>query len=240
MTANCTKTATISRLRKRRRAARNLWGMLTTLRNCVAQNPRDLIYAALGMVEASAATIVPDYSKSIAEVFTEAAWAIIDDTKSLQLFYFVSDSSRRKVNDLPSWVPDWSARLQPEPLRGEPHGDGDGETESRWYPSGDHRWIRPKGSIGSRELVISALRISSVELTTIPFIDVSKPYDLHAMLDLVIQSQKSAPRSLSPNSAYNTLWRTLVADTIAQSPADQIHGHRYMFLHWLIRSLWNI
>lgn len=240
MTANCTKIATISRLRKRRRAARNLWSLLTTLRNCVAQNPRDLIYAALGMVEPTVTTIVPDYTKSVAEVFTEAAWAIIDETKNLQLLHFVSDPSKRKVNGLPSWVPDWSARLQPEPLRGEPHGDGDGETESRWYPSGDHRWIRPKASSGSRELVISALLITTVEATTIPFIDTSKPYDLHTMLDLVIQNQASTPRSLSPNSAYNTLWRTLVADTIAQSPAGQIHDHRYMFHHWLIRNLWDI
>ncbi|KAL9608794.1 MAG: hypothetical protein Q9167_006381 [Letrouitia subvulpina] len=240
MTANCTKVAAISRLRKRRRAERNLWSLLTTLRNCVAQNPRDLIYAALGMVEPAVTTIVPDYTKSVAEVFTEAAWAIIDETKNLQIFYFCPDPSIRKVDDLPSWVPDWSARLQPEPLRGEPHGDGDGEIASRWYPSGDHRWIRPKGPFGSRELVISAMHITTVEATATPFFETSTPYDLHAMLDLVIQNQASASRPLSPNSAYDTLWRTLIADTIGQGPADRIYGHRYMFHHWLIRSLWNI
>ncbi|MCJ1268791.1 hypothetical protein MMC22_008679 [Lobaria immixta] len=234
MTGNCTKVARIQALRKSGLRV-SFWSLLTTVRNCMAQDPRDLVYAVLGMVHTPTNTIVPNYTKSTSEVYTEAAWAIIDETENLQLLCFVTDISKRKINDLPSWVPDWSARLRPSPLRGGPQGYANREKESRWYPAGDHRWIRPRGNFGSRELTVSALQVDTVLATAT---DPADAHNLHMTLELAADHLQCAPQGLSSVGRSEALWRTLIADTVHQERA--VERHRDMFHDWLIHTMWKI
>ncbi|KAL8741454.1 MAG: hypothetical protein Q9190_005944 [Brigantiaea leucoxantha] len=238
LTANCTKIACISDLRKEKQTDRSLWKMLTILRCCMAKDPRDLIYAALGMIDA---LLVPDYTKSTAQVYTEAAWAIVQESKNLQFLYFTTDISMRTTKDLPSWVPDWNARLRPSPLRGDPHGDGDGDKESRWYPAGDHRWNPPRGAFGSNKLTISVLQIDTVEATAVPYLGSShsQPSDLCAILELATDHLQSPLGRVPSSRGYDALWRTLAADTIAKKPASEIFKSEWMFHYWLIHTLWQ-
>jgi Heterokaryon incompatibility protein (HET) len=79
-------------------------------RRLCASDPRDYIYAMLGIcTDAEELGIVPDYSKSCSDVFSEIAKAFDRRYKArfLALCYFP-----KRLEDLPSWVPDWSATSQ--------------------------------------------------------------------------------------------------------------------------------
>jgi hypothetical protein len=56
----------------------------------------------------------PDYTKSITQIYSEAAKAIIQHDMELDVLYMVNTPRRRE--DLPSWVPDWSDSWRTEGL----------------------------------------------------------------------------------------------------------------------------
>lgn len=71
-----------------------------------ATNPRDLIYALLGISsDAEELGIEIDYSKSVQEVFTETAAAIIR-TGLIEVLTYAQQP--QMTLDLPSWAPDVS------------------------------------------------------------------------------------------------------------------------------------
>jgi hypothetical protein len=70
-----------------------------------ASDNRDRVYALLGLCSDGVA-IRPNYLLNEAEVYTEAALAIIKNTRSLSIMY--GDHSRKTSQDLPSYIPDWS------------------------------------------------------------------------------------------------------------------------------------
>ena len=66
-------------------------------------DPRDKIYSLLGIAsDAEKLKIVPDYSKSVEEVYTDAAAKILSLGK-LELLHYVHPQNP----NMPSWVPDW-------------------------------------------------------------------------------------------------------------------------------------
>ncbi|KIM99252.1 hypothetical protein OIDMADRAFT_30871 [Oidiodendron maius Zn] len=72
----------------------------------VATDPRDKIFAFYGIFHNYNIDFpVPDYSKSAAEVFAEAAISVIKSAKSLLILSLVNNNDR--LPRLPSWVPDW-------------------------------------------------------------------------------------------------------------------------------------
>jgi len=72
-----------------------------------AGNPKDKVLALYGIAKHLGWPLpVPDYSKSVAEIYTEAARAAIQFDQSLDLLGFAHGV--RPSEDLPSWVPDFS------------------------------------------------------------------------------------------------------------------------------------
>ncbi|KAI0858709.1 heterokaryon incompatibility protein-domain-containing protein [Xylaria cubensis] len=97
--------------------------LLTLTRQFKCEDPRDQIFGILGIptTDQSPAQetpfILPDYTKSIAEVYQEVANRIIDSSGSLKLLSSIQRPARHWISDrdesdgyddgLPSWVPQW-------------------------------------------------------------------------------------------------------------------------------------
>ncbi|KAI9158887.1 Heterokaryon incompatibility protein [Paramyrothecium foliicola] len=75
--------------------------------------PKDRIYAVLSMLNESDNDlfIMPDYSKSTAEVYQELTLEYLSQYRSLGLLLSCEWRADTKVPGLPSWVPDWSTDL---------------------------------------------------------------------------------------------------------------------------------
>jgi hypothetical protein len=72
-----------------------------------ATNPKDKIFALYGLSQKLKRPMPqPDYTQSIAEIYTKATVAIIQQDNSLWPLENLWSENRR--DDLPSWVPDWS------------------------------------------------------------------------------------------------------------------------------------
>ncbi|KAG0646461.1 Heterokaryon incompatibility protein [Hyphodiscus hymeniophilus] len=71
-----------------------------------ASDDRDKVYALLALVQ-NRTSIIPNYTLSVPAVFEVAVLDIIKTTKSLTVL--AGDLGRKDRQDLPSWVPDWSA-----------------------------------------------------------------------------------------------------------------------------------
>ncbi|KAI0412019.1 heterokaryon incompatibility protein-domain-containing protein [Xylaria grammica] len=85
---------------------REILNILIEVRGKLATDVRDKVFALHGIFKAFNARFpAPDYSKPAKQVFHETAKAIIEQDKSLHILYHVS--SRARMPDLPSWVPDW-------------------------------------------------------------------------------------------------------------------------------------
>ena len=83
--------------------------LLAAFRHRQASDPRDKIYGMLGLARPEMQTaLAPDYRLSAAQVFTDAAIAIIKESGDLKL---LSHTYGSRQLDLPSWVPDWTARV---------------------------------------------------------------------------------------------------------------------------------
>ncbi|KAI8654308.1 hypothetical protein NCS56_01387800 [Fusarium sp. Ph1] len=72
-----------------------------------ATNPKDKIFALYGLSQKLKKPMPqPDYTQSIAEIYTKATVAIMQQDNSLWPLENLWSENRR--DDLPSWVPDWS------------------------------------------------------------------------------------------------------------------------------------
>lgn len=81
-------------------------------RQCL--HPSDKIYGILGLLSPYIRSLIrPDYSHSSREVYTDAAMASITTTQSLDIMSFVY-GERTKDLGLPSFVPDWTAYVNPD------------------------------------------------------------------------------------------------------------------------------
>ncbi|OQU97067.1 hypothetical protein CLAIMM_03068 [Cladophialophora immunda] len=77
-----------------------------------ASDPRDYIYAALGMVKVDHG-ILPNYQKDVEQVYLEAATQMISQGQDLFLWRSNNPPQRKRYKTLPTWVPDWSVEDDP-------------------------------------------------------------------------------------------------------------------------------
>jgi len=72
-----------------------------------ATEPKDAIYGIYSLLSALGIDLpTPDYSKSVAQIYSETARTAILQNNSLEILYQVPSS--RKIDNLPSWVPDFN------------------------------------------------------------------------------------------------------------------------------------
>ena len=196
---------------------RNWANMLETDRTFDATDPRDYIYATLGVINTAAVNrdwsktgIVPDYTKSVAEVYADASMRIMEAGKCINLVSLAQDPQMRRQHDLPSWVPDFSARgempiLLPRARR------------SRLMPTlydMAKTLARSASPIFQVRDDLWVLNVKAIRLDKISEIGESH-YNLcnNGMWENIAQILLSRKSFARDESNIESLWRTLVANT---------------------------
>jgi hypothetical protein len=94
---------------------------LMFVQNLKCTNPRDKVFGILGLrrnvneqLPDLAKLLQVDYNKSEQQVYQDAARYIIESQQSLYIC-FGQPLASKSVQNLPSWVPDWSVRLKEAP-----------------------------------------------------------------------------------------------------------------------------
>ena len=135
--------------------------LLQAHRHCLASDPRDKIYALLGIAwkerppfSTHPGAIVPDYEISVREVYTKVAKTMLLSRKDLHYLSHVQDAYFTAIDELPSWVPDYSVelRLAPMSMRGAPS----------WKASGGLSWNRQLGYREPALLNVSGFRLDTI------------------------------------------------------------------------------
>ena len=92
------------------------WSRMLDHRERTSSEPKDQVYGFLGIGDRSSSSIIqPDYSVSDASVYEEVAFKILENTKDLTILHHVlpeqSLPGHPSLNDLPSWVPNWTIQV---------------------------------------------------------------------------------------------------------------------------------
>jgi hypothetical protein len=126
-------------------ASISLLRVLRLMRAYICEDPRDKVYAALGMaMDVDENDIIPDYRKTYPEVYTEVVKFFVSKPNNGPLD-FLGDIVRSAAgttfehvydSSLPSWVPDWKFRVRMQPLEKVLDVDAYGQNSNVYNASG--------------------------------------------------------------------------------------------------------
>ncbi|RYP40427.1 hypothetical protein DL769_011768 [Monosporascus sp. CRB-8-3] len=211
-----------------------LGAILFNTANFKSTDPRDKIFALLGLAtDADDGRLIPDYRKTPSQVYTEVAQHLIVGKGTIALLSLagIGFNHPRKVQSLPSWVPDFSEQRPNFPL-------ADMVSAQKLYHAS--KMTKPKvrianGSDGREVYVSGILADEVVSVCSTRALN----YDLRTgerfkILDMVrtkqewIKQAESRVSSLlgeSQNrvdgrSQFDQFWYTLVAKRITGSSKD--------------------
>lgn len=130
-------------------------------RCCHATNPRDKIYALLSLSRRDrppftthGQEIVPSYHLTPKELYTRIARIMLLSYGDLRFLPQVEDPEWRVLDGLPSWVPDYTVVLAPDPL--EVRGD------CKWNACGNLKWTPDEGALSSPLLRVSGILVDTL------------------------------------------------------------------------------
>ena len=94
--------------RKDDQSGLDLLGLIRLMNRFEATNPRDKLYALLGLGDLVNVSIIPDYSKSVSEVFSDFVRTFVRDTRRLSILAGagIGYPQPQPGIDVSSWVPD--------------------------------------------------------------------------------------------------------------------------------------
>lgn len=209
----------------------NLETLLTRTMTFYATDPRDKVFALLGLAhESDRMDIVPDYSKSLEQVYAELAVYLI--SKNINMIYFNTNSPNEAH---PSWVPDWSWLNRRWPL---------------WTP-GIYKAAGDTDQAGRFSEDLSTFTVPALLIDRIDFTDEIVPrgpdpveYN-ESHLSLIISNIETLIRKAADEQPSNTelaelnpeesdaLWRTLVINREGATlvhPAPDSYGEMFKVL----------
>jgi len=88
--------------------------LIDVCRSCAASDPRDKIFSLFGILEKTGSQLSGiswDYLTPVQDLYKAVVLDIIRTTRRLDILAQVQDPSRTKLQDLPSWIPDFSVSL---------------------------------------------------------------------------------------------------------------------------------
>ncbi|KAI0855569.1 HET-domain-containing protein [Xylaria cubensis] len=141
--------------------------LLDISRRCKARDPRDKVYALVGLIlDHRSIGLVADYNLTTKELYIQVA-LVVAMRHGWANVLFRAGTTNRSIDELPSWVPDWSHYLE-KPL-------SPNETHQLDYEV--FRYDNKDGSLKFKALTVgseSCLRVFPLPSTNIPNSDISK------------------------------------------------------------------
>lgn len=200
----------------------NLGQLLYFSRCFNATDPRDHIFAVLGMWDASqicrgtSFQIKPDYDSPVADIYVHATYMAIYEARDLGMLGLVEDSTFRDDPELPSWVPDYRKGHRMLPLTNQVRS---GTRSNRWKASDGLTWSRPLTSQWSRALPVEGLLVDVIEDVGPTYAELDSEFLLKDILGLLANYplHEYPSQRVSPSEAF---WRTIIQDTFREEPAD--------------------
>ncbi|KAF4958303.1 hypothetical protein FGADI_2469 [Fusarium gaditjirri] len=210
----------------------HLLSVLSDFRELEATDPRDKIFAFLNLAEDSLG-LQPDYNTDVKDVFIQATKTMIEKRigSHLAVLSHVQDLSDTRIQGLPSWVPDFSARLGRVPF-------DQGGHEDRFCAGTHHNidfddWIIHIDP--DNKLSVKGIRVDTVCMTTElnhdPVIQALR-LALHSPPEYPVQARAwcvedtahhSSRRYIRPSQVVTrieALWRTLIIDKLTETEND--------------------
>ncbi|KAH8904112.1 hypothetical protein BR93DRAFT_985429 [Coniochaeta sp. PMI_546] len=200
----------------------NLGQLLYFSRCFNATDPRDHIFAVLGMWDASQICrgtsfhIKPDYDSPVADIYVQGTYMAIYEARDLGMLGLVEDSTFRDDPELPSWVPDYRKGHRMLPLTNQVRS---GTRSNRWKASDGLSWSRPRTSQWSRTLPVEGLLVDVVDDIGPTYAELDSEFMLKDILSLLVNYplDEYPSQRVSPSEAF---WRTIIQDTFREEPAD--------------------
>ncbi len=193
-------------------------------------NPRDKIYSILGFLdhllpESMSSYLKPDYMLSVEAIYQGFTELVLNNVPLLSVLSYVEDPSSRKLESLPSWVPDYSVLEVPNPV---------------WLQSdpGTFEALASHGNPGPRKIENSVLYCEGSAFDTVDRVcslsnkDAVEGNQIKAFLELC----SFLPPRLNGQHRVECLWRTLIHDTFhRQHPAPR--GLEEKFPKYLVTQI---
>lgn len=212
--------------------------VLAILRPFDSFDPRDKVYAAMGIVgrflpNGSRPFIYPEYERPVKEVYEHTAKFLLEHLPYLSVLALVEDPSRRKTVNLPSWVPDFCSQ------------QGNGSFRANIQRPFNASAGQPPGPYRSLKDLILSLRGGCHDTVVQLGISMSRPEEelpfseswflldsLEIMDDALRLCSMLDPTYINGQSHIQALSRTMIADQL-YLVADSLHHFRCMLL-------WNL
>ena len=182
----------------------NFPDFLTMTKKCKCTDPRDRVYALLGLLDDDYG-IVPNYKKSVTEVYQDMFVACMNKQQpSLNLKLLAASGIWESAQELPSWVPDWSPEKKCEPLM---NHDGCGATG----------FSNAEALVDGNVLRVMGMEVAEIQDMVQPQLDEASP-----LVDFITFIRAVFPRDMLSHASAETrldaLCRVLCCDLFSESP----------------------
>jgi hypothetical protein len=182
-----------------------LSGLLAQARNLKCQDPRDKLFAILSLLESQQSLLYvrADYSKSVSQVYIDAAIECIFHNNDLTMLEYIT--TPQITTDLPSWVPDWNVE----------HVDG---VRQRFFMAFCSSFSEAPWDLYQNKLKLQGKLIGTIKAVQ-PVLDgIGTSWDVaREIVELVLAQDGFFRQSLDTRSGLEALCRTLCTGDFANS-----------------------
>ncbi|KAF7522785.1 hypothetical protein G7054_g12015 [Neopestalotiopsis clavispora] len=208
-------------------------------RRTLCYDPRDKVYALASLVNRNVyrtpdtvqdrRPLVPDYNKSVCEVYCDAAWFTLLTQANLSILSLIGNIAHESEHGLPSWVPDLSQPPQPLAF----WTIQDRKQEPLWSADAGMRWkIPPLAMRYQKLLAVEVSFVGKVSGTSHGEINYNRrKRDGIDYKDFLAFYKLLPPTYLGDadgQNAFEVLWRTMIADFADEtSPAPPKYAQEF-------------
>jgi hypothetical protein len=200
-------------LRSRQRRSFALTYLLEAFEDHHCSDARDKIYAIISLAaDQRMIDIIPDYSKTLEELYLEVASKLIMVHRVLTVLSMGS-SRIDDQSSLPSWVPDWRLTAPYVHFSQLRTTVGEGGSNAKFHASGTSK-ISNTSSVDKMRLKIGGMNFDSIRFMTSP-LGLGSPHGLPKFISEIM----NLVNPLNPSSYFNgediltAVSKTLCADT---------------------------